>query len=186
MKHLCKLLLLLSIATSSFAFAQYHGGEKTTFEGLALGMELKLPECPRPPMDEKKEITCQTFLSEETVKQNTMQNYRVRLGSEERDTLSGSEYMSVGTINSKVAQITIITTGLSQQEQIYVTLQERLGDPDDNFVVSEQDAKQMPHLSVGSIMAIWVTKEGQISFIGELNPQGYGIITMHTEELLAK
>lgn len=189
MKRLCKLLLSAPISCmvllSSFAFGQYHGGEKITFEGVSLGMVFDLPTCSA--TNENTATSCQIFLGEERVKDHTLQNYRVQLGTQVDDHLSSTKYIFVGTINGKIAQITILTAGLPQQEEIWNTLQQRLGDPSDNFTVSEQDTQKLfPHITAGSIMTIWVTRDGEISFTGEISPEGYGIITMHAAELLAK
>lgn len=188
MKTLRNLFLLLSISwltlSSSLVFAQYHGGESITFEGFALGQDFNLPACA--PSEETTTTSCQTALDEETFQQHTIQNYRVQLGTQLSDHLSSIKYISVSTLDGKVARVTIITAGLSQQERIFATLQERLDDPDDYFVISEQNTDTFPHYALGSIAAIWVTRDGQISFSGEIKPQGYGIITMHAKELLVK
>lgn len=158
-----------------------------TLEHLALGMKLNFPDCPAEVQGENTNITpidgkvCQFLLEEGQVAEHKVKTYVILLSEGINEGLSGQVNISVDTINDLVTRFSIVTPGLSQQEQIFNLLVSKLGEPADARLVTE-NVPNSP-VDVNGIIATWGVENGRVLFIGGIKGQNTGIINV--ESLLA-
>ncbi|MGL4668584.1 MAG: hypothetical protein ACRCWR_11740, partial [Saezia sp.] len=135
-----------------------------TLEHLALGMTLNFPACTADVQGENTNIApiegkvCQYLIQEGQIEEYKVQNYVVLLSEGVNEGFSAQVNIGVDTIDNKVIRFSIVTPGLTHQEQIFNQLVAKLGQPVDAKLVTE-NVPNSP-VEVNSAVAIWGVEGG--------------------------